>query len=744
MIRKFTTSICFLVFTVGLNAQKQERTPFPRPGAPPLIVAGKKVEVRVTPVSERTVRLTVSPLDSSGVPLALPDEPAVVARHWAAPVLQIHSMVPNASVKAGGLTVETKTDAGVEFRISGSSRIPPQQLRIASDTGALTFRIGSRPLLGLGQGGPRLDRRGQKQLMVAGAVNLKTDGMRMPVPWLISPEGWALYVNRPKGEFDLTGSEAVYRPVQAENAALIDVFVSMSPEPADLMREYAGITGFPTMPPLWSLGFQQSHRTVLSRDHVLSIAKRLREDKLPSDVLIYLGTGWCPSGWNEGHGSFDFKKDVFPTPEKDIKELQSMNFKVILHVVGNPERLYGTVKDVVLPVPDLGQVAQYWKAHQTVSKMIDGWWPDASEGPDDAGRLARIRMYWEGSQLDHPNVRPYALHRTGYAGMQRYGGWLWSGDVNSTWETLKTHIATGINTSMSGVPYWGTDIGGFFSTKELTGELYVRWFQFGAFNPLFRSHGRPSQTRFPWGWNTGEYGPEEMDGIPGGTSLPDIAELRNSKVEPICQKYMNLRSRLMPYLYSAVNEAHETGVPIMRALMMHYADDPQAIGRGDEYLWGRDILVAPVVEKGATSRSLYLPSGTWHDFWTGEKQQGGRELSRAVDIETMPLYVRAGAIVPMGPVKQYTSEKSNAPTELMVYPGANGSFVLYDDDGTTFDYEKGKFTRIRCEWNDAAREMTLRSEKGSQPVARKFVVKLVNGGAGRLVEFNGKELRVRL
>lgn len=729
----------------GLNAQNQAARPFPRPGAPLLSVAGRNVEVRVIPVTERTARIAVLPVDSSGAAAALPDEPVVVARHWAAPVIQVRSRVPAAASKAGTLTVEVRTDAGVEVSVAGPSGVPPQQFRIAVDTGALSFRIGEQPLLGLGQGGPRLDRRGIRQPMTPGETNLATDGMRVPVPWLISPEGWAVFVNRPKGEFDLTGAEGIYRPLAAESGALIDLFVSMDREPAGLMKEYAGITGLPTMPPLWSLGYQQSHRTLLSREHVFGIARRLREDKLPTDVLIYLGTGWAPSGWNEWHGSFDFKKDVFPTPDKDIQELRAMNFKVILHAVGNPERLYGTVRDTPLPVPDLNQVVQYWKTHQAVSKMIDGWWPDASERPDDASRLARIRMYWEGSQLDHPGVRPYALHRTGYAGMQRYGGWLWSGDVNATWQTLKTHIATGINTSMSGIPCWGTDIGGFFSTKELTGELFVRWFQFGAFCPLFRSHGRPSQTRFPWGWNTGEIGPPEMDTNRPGLALPDISELHNAQVEPVCQKYLNLRYRLMPYLYSLVAETHETGVPVMRALMMYYGDDAQAVARGDEYLWGRDILVAPVVEKGATARVLYLPKGDWYDFWSGERRQGGAEITRKVDLETMPLYVRAGAIVPMGPVKQYTAEKSTAPLSVRVFPGANGSFVLYDDDGTSFAFEKGEFMRARMDWDDGARQLRVSLVSGSKMVggAKELEIELAPQGTKRRVKFDGKALSVR-
>ena len=280
------------------------------------------------------------------------------------------------------------------------------------------------------------------------------------------------------------------------------------------------------------------------------------------------------------------------------------------------------------------KAASYWNAHRKVFALgVDGWWPDEGDPLDAASRLARIRMYWEGPQLDRPDRRPYALHRNGYAGMQRYGAFLWSGDVDSTWETLKTHVPIAINTSLTGIPYWGTDIGGFVPTKELTGELYVRWFQFGAFCPLFRSHGRTWKLRLPWGWNTGELGPNEIRGY-GDAANPGPDELHNAAVEPICRKYLELRYRLMPYLYSVVRECCLTGLPIIRALWLHDPDDPVGRARGDEFLWGPNILVAPVTEKGATTRRLYLPRGRWYDFWTGESLEGGREISRAVDLAT--------------------------------------------------------------------------------------------------------------
>lgn len=741
MIRSLQVAL-FLTFSLAVAQQPPQR-PFPRPGAPPLQMDGRIVDVRVTAVSAHTVRLTVSPIDGSGIPSAFPDEPAITGRAWAPPVYQTRSTIPASTVKAGGLSVEVRTDEGISFQISGPNGRRAQRVLISEETGDIVFSMGAQPLFGLGQGGVQYSRRGNRHLMKTGALDLALNGMRVPVPWLISPEGWALFINRPKGEWDLSGSDGIYRHFPEEKNATVDIFVSIAEDPLALMKEYAGLTGTPSLPPLWAFGYQQSHRTVQDRDHMLRIARTMREKKLPCDVLIYLGTGWCPSGWNEWHGSFDFNKKVFPDWEKDIRALQAMDYKVSLHVVGQPTRLYGTVSDPVLPADDLNQVAQYWKLHQPIGKIIDAWWPDVGENMDDAARIARIRMYWEGSQLDHPNVRPYALHRTGYAGMQRYGGWLWSGDVDARWATLKTHVAAAINTGLSGIPHWGTDVAGFYSTPELTGEFFVRWFQFSAFQPLFRSHGRPSQTRLPWGWNLGNLGEPETD---NASNLPRLDELKNSLVEPICKKYLELRYQLMPYLYALVRESSDTGIPILRAMWLHYPKDAQALARGDQYLWGRDILVAPVVEQGAATRVVYLPEGLWYDFWTSEKMAGGREVTRNVDLETMPLYVRAGALIPMGPVIQHTAEKSDKPMTITVYPGADGKFEIYEDDGTTFNHQKGDYLKVMCEWREASRQLTLTRTAGTRALSaqlQRIEVRLAGTERRQQVAFNGRSATVR-
>jgi alpha-glucosidase/alpha-D-xyloside xylohydrolase len=322
--------------------------------------------------------------------------------------------------------------------------------------------------------------------------------------------------------------------------------------------------------------------------------------------------------------------------------------------------------------------------------------------------------------------------------MARYGAFLWSGDVYSTWETLKTHVPVAVNTGLSGIPYWGTDIGGFIPTPEYTGELHVRWFQFGAFNPLFRSHGRNWHLRLPWGWNGGDGGPFES----GNFRVPP-EELQNAQVEPICRKYLELRSQLMPYLYTAVRDCAGTGVPIVRALWLHAPGDPIAAARGDEYFWGPDMLVAPVVERGATTRNVYLPKGAWFDFWTNERIDGGREIDRAVDLATVPLYVRAGAVLPMGPIKQYTEEPSDELTTLVVYPGARGQSNWYDDDGKSFDYRRSLLdprrgaSIVQMVWQDATRELTLHLIPITA-AARRFNVRLAGSTKMQTVTLGGE------
>ena len=711
---------------------------------PPEPAGAKDLEIQVASVSEHTIRLSILPVKNGQVS-PVPFNGCLARTAWDPPIAKLRGGTPAQSIRLGSLMLRVSPEP-LTFEIATASEETVQTLTWDKASGALSFLTGDSPLLGLGEGGPQFDRRGSTDAMISGqgGYKLATHGGRVPIPWIVSTSGWAMFFNQPFGTFDFTGQQSKLLPSNPDTALPLDIFVTVARDPATIMAEYARLTGHAEMPPLWSLGYQQSHRTLASRDEVLQEAKTFREKKLPCDALIYLGTGFCPSGWNTANGSFVWNSHVFPDPAEMIDELHQEHFRVALHAVILSDRLSGTVRDPCeLSQFDEQKASCHWDAHRKDFAMgVDGWWPDEGDPLDIASRLVRNRMYWEGPQIDRPNQRPYALHRNGYAGMQRYASFLWSGDVFSTWETLKTQVPIGINTSLTGIPYWGTDIGGFVPTREFTAELYLRWFQFGAFCTLFRSHGRAWKLRLPWGWNTGDPGPAEINNY-AGAAIPDPSQLHNAQVEPICRKYLELRYRLLPYLYSAVRECSVSGMPVMRALWLHYPDDPRAVACGDEYLFGKNLLIAPVVEKGATTRQVYLPRGRWYDFWSDEPLEGGREITREVSLDIIPIYVRAGSILPLGPIKQYTAEKVNDPLSISIYPGADDSFLLYEDDGTTFNYRKGEWTGTQIMWNDAQQSLTLDLAPGSGKLPRvPTAIQVKLGQSVRSVAFDGRPIKV--
>jgi alpha-glucosidase/alpha-D-xyloside xylohydrolase len=725
----------------------------------PIVVAGRPVEIAIGALSPSTVRVSVLPIEN-GRAGQIPLNGGLAEPEAGRAVRRTRSAEGESTIRSGDLTVRF-SNAPPTLSVETSRGNVVQRLTLDSQQPATSFLLPKGPLLGLGEGGPQFDRKGSLDRMRngQGGYQLRTHGGRAPLQWLVGTDGWAMFIHQPQGAFDFSGPEGRFTP--HDDALPLDFFIVASTDPAVIIAEYARITGFPELPALWTFGYMQSHRTLAGPDEVMWVARTFREKQLPCDALIYLGTEFTPSGWNTRNGEFTWHAGNFPNPKATIDTLHEMHFKVVLHVVIEGRLLMGTVDEPCTPDkavpsgrtpdnrwPDNRPVPCYWPYHQPLFDVgVDGFWPDQGDGLEIASRLNRHRMYWEGSQLYRPDERPFALHRNGAAGMQRYAAFLWSGDVYSTWETLRTHVPVAVNTGLSGIPYWGTDIGGFVPTPEYTGELHVRWFQFGTFCPCFRSHGRTWHLRLPWGWNTGELGTSEVQGYRGGAANPDPSELRNPHVEPIIKKYLELRYRLLPYTYSIAREGTKTGLPMMRALWLHYPDDPAAVARGDQFLWGRDILVSPVVEKSATSRTLYLPRGTWFDFWTGERLGGGRELTRRVDLETMPLHVRAGAILPMGPVKQYVDQPIEGPLALTIYPGADGAFLLYEDDGRSFAYRKGAWTGIEMAWRNADRRLTLRLAAGSRvigPSRRSFDVRVAGATSSRPVVFEGKPIELRL
>ncbi len=730
----------------------------------PIHFAGQNAELVLSEVSERTLRVELFPFDEQGRSRP-PQRSTVLVPFPSTEKLRARQMTGVKELRAGRLRVTVKTQPlTVTVRREDGKFV--QELNfddIAATNAGVAFRT-EAPVLGLGEGAQQFDRRGALYPMEPswGGWNRPVFGSVVPSPFVIGTDGWALFAHRPEGRFDLREGKGRFVPNRgADGKASLDLFVIDVEKPADALTEYNRLTGRPVMPPKWALGYFQSHRTLAGPEEPLQIARTFRETKLPCDALIYLGTGYCTNGWNTGHGSLTFNTNAF-VPE-NLNALHDLNFKVVFHVNRAPRNLFGTsiaprstlspsegeragVRGLAEDFDSPLHIRNYWARHRDIFALgVDGWWPDDGDELPLEARLTRHRCYYEGPLQDRPNARPWSLHRTGYAGAQRYGGWIWSGDIDGKWETLAAHVSIGLNHGLSLTPFWGSDTGGFYPTRELTGELYARWFQFSAFCPLFRSHGRTWHLRLPWGWNTGEYGPIENN------QNVDRAELHNAAVEPICRKYLELRYRLLPYNYTLAREACDTGLPMMRALWLHYPNDAEAVKLGNEYLWGRDLLVAPVVEKGAKSRRVYLPDGIWYDWWTNEKIQGKRWIERPVDLATLPLYAHAGAIVPLDPVRQYTSQPVAELTTLRVYPGANGTFALYDDDGQSLSYRDGSDSKtvwIRFRWDDANRRLTLEPDERMKKWpggVRVFSVEAVGGDApAKRIEFRGERAFVNL
>lgn len=391
-----------------------------------------------------------------------------------------------------------------------------------------------------------------------------------------------------------------------------------------------------------------------------------------------------------------------------------------------------------------GDAPAYWAQHAAIEPIgVDGWWPDEGDKLSVYARLDRNRMYFEGSRALQPDRRPFALHRNGYAGLQRYG-WLWSGDTFSTWAALRAQIMIGINAGLCGIPYWGTDTGGFVPTPELTPELYVRWFQWSAFCPSFRSHGRAWKLRLPWGWGTGDPGPKEIEGN-WVAAWPVAADLHRADVEEICRKFLETRYRLLPYLYSSVAQTHRTGIPLIRAMCLAYPQDPRAALIDDAYLWGDLFLVAPVHEQGATTRTVYLPAGDWYLYSNNKRYAGGTTITVDAPLDTLPLYIKAGAILPLSPAMQHTGEFDRNAVTLRIYPGSDGRFTWYDDDGESYRHESGEFVQMECVWNDVRRTLTLTADpSGRMALPSAVKVELAGGSPPRRIALTSSSTTVKL
>lgn len=756
-----------------------------------ITTAGQPARLDIREAGANSVRITLKPL-SFKEDFAF--TPALTERKYAAAAISLVELKTTVKKKVGSLQVEVRPSP-LTVIVSNAKGQTIQQLTFADD-GKLAFEVDDQPVLGMGEGGPKpergvnwralpieFDRRGRMHKM---EPRWQSDayGSRNPVALLVGTKGWGLFVATPWVQVDMQQKDKGYfipwepptaaagpqteknqglnqgkgkPPIKQIVPGLYDVLVFDAHDPAAFMKDFSVLTGPAAMPPKWALGYMQSHRTLDTDTEMMGIVDSFRAKKIPVDAMIYLGTGFTPKGWNKEQPSFEFNPEVFKhDPKTVLADMHKRKVKVVMHMVPWDRDKLPTLQGTIPARPgepmDASHIKNYWEQHVGLVNMgVDAFWPDEGDWFNLFERIKRHQLYYQGHLSTQPNVRPWSLQRNGYPGIAQWGGWVWSGDTESSWKTLEGQVAVGINYSLSIGPYWGSDIGGFYPNAEKTGELYARWYQFGAFCGSFRSHGRTWFTALPWGYGLSDMGPRENNNRNTAVGADDPrnikqSEMNNPTIEPITKKYTELHYQLLPYTYTLAWEARNSGMPLMRAMWLHYPNDPQVTNMGSQYLWGRDMLIAPVFEKGATTRNVYLPKGDWYDWWNGEKKSGGQTVTRTVDLATMPIYVRAGAIIPFDPIRQYADEPVSAPTTLRVYTGANGEFTLYEDDGISQEYTKGKGSWTKMAWNDKGRKLILtpQAPKGAsnQVTTRTFKVQLLPEGTIKEVSYTGKAVTV--
>ena len=610
------------------------------------------------------------------------------------------------------------------------------------------------------------------------SVDVSQENTNIAVPVLMSSRGYGIYWNNAsRMRFNNRFVHVMY--ISAEVADTIDYYFMYGPDFDKIIASYRDLTGSTPLFGRWAYGFWQCKNRYKSQAEILGVAQKYRDLHLPMDNIVQ---DWF---WWNRKGEHVFNTN-YPDPKAMVDQLHKDNVHLMISVwpffePGSKEYEYMDQRGFFiertaiphLPYHQQGMAAYdptnpearkyYWglmnKALFNIG--VDAWWLDTTE-PESEGQeesillghkifagsgdryanifpLETTRAVYEGQRAASDQKRVFILSRSAFAGDQRYGVAAWSGDVLSDWLSYKRQIPAGLNYSVSGLPYWTTDIGGFISGGNLADpnfrELFVRWFQFGAFSPIFRVHGtryNPDENEL---WS---YGPE---------------------AGKILLQYDNLRYRLLPYIYSLAWKTTSESYTPMRPLVMDFRDDDKAQNVGDQYMYGPAFLVNPVTEPGATERRTYLPQAKWYDFWTGAPvnvaADGGKFIDAPAPLDHMPLYVRAGSIVPFGPEEEYSNQKPADPIELRVYPGADGSFTLYEDENDTYHYEKGAYATIPMQWNDSTRTLTIGARKGSFPGMlehRTFQVTFVNEnhGAGvegatspdQTVQYSGREVSV--
>lgn len=662
----------------------------------------------------------------------------------------------------------TESDAGALFKPvddAGVSTFDVKQSFIL-DTSEVIYGLGQQ------QNG-RLNQRDQKNLLVQGNT-------KVAIPFFQSIKGYGIYWDNYGPTLFTDDKEETSFDSKVGNA--VDYYFMQGDNGDSIVSQMRFLTGKAPMLPLWVYGYSQSKERYKTQFELMDVVKKYRALHVPLDGIIQDWQYWGKdSNWN----AMSFDHETYPRPKAMIDSVHKLNahiFVVAWPGFGPKTKQYSEFKRKsmllnfdtwppksgakVYDVYDPAARDIYWRYLNkgVFSLGVDAWWLDSSE-PDhlnekdsdfdqkthlgvyrkvrNAFPLEHIKGVYEHQRATTSAKRVVILTRSAFAGQQRFGSNTWSGDVTSSWESFRKQIPAGLNFSLTGLPYWNTDIGGFFANSYVKGggaknpefqELYTRWLQFGTFMPMMRSHG---------------------------TAIPrEIYQFgkKGDTIYDVLEKFIKLRYSLLPYIYSTAWQVTDHNQSFMRALAIDFNRDKNVYDIGGEYMFGKSFLVSPVTKKDAKSQNVYLPAGaSWYDFWTGELIKGGKYINRATPIEIMPLYVKAGTIVPWGPDVQYATEKKWDNLEIRVYPGADADFTLYEDEHDNYDYEKGLFSEIKFHWDDNAQLLTIDKKSGhfqGMLNARKFRVVLMkhNGGSGlklssdadKVINYKGEKVQVNL
>jgi alpha-D-xyloside xylohydrolase len=536
-------------------------------------------------------------------------------------------------------------------------------------------------------------------------------GEIIAVPFLVTNRKYGFIFDNPSKTTVLPGKSGL-TTWDAETGDALSYFVIYGAATDDLYKGYRLLTGTTPLPPKYALGYMQGKQNCKTQDELLQVARKYREKDYPADMLVLnpsdMGMDeklWPDLGsMNSELNKLGFKVMISCSPRlpKESPDFDALDSKACFVKDQEGRPLFGLGQDkrgAWIDVTKQECGTWFWNAiHKNyASKGFTSWWLDESE-PDvpsddffldkgtgtsvfDLYPLMQVKAVYEGHRQDMKE-RCLIVTRSAYLGAQEYGTTFRSSDLHSQWDVLKRQIPAGLNLAASGLAYWSSDIGGSGTGHDGADypELFVRWFEYGAFCPTFRTYGGRPENEV---WSYGE------------------------AAEKILVKYLQLRYRLLPYIYSLAHSVTETGAPFMRALFMDFPQDPEVRDIKDEYMFGPAFLVAPVVEQGKNSREVYLPKGAaWYDYWTGKKYPGGQRISADASLDVLPLFVRAGSIIPHGnDVPNARAEQRNV--VLYVYAGADARFDLYQDDGTTYDYEKGKFSLAQIRWDEATQKITF-------------------------------------